>query len=61
VQTNGDDYSILKKNVKFRKGTGGKVAFGFKQPNSISASVVRNVSEMADEEAEKVLMQVLPV
>jgi len=42
VQTNGDDYSILKKNVKFRKGTGGKVAFGFKQPNSISSSVVRS-------------------
>ena len=50
---------MLKKNVKFRKGIEEKVAFGVKQPNSISASVVRNVPEMADEEAEKVLMQVL--
>jgi hypothetical protein len=39
---------MLKKNVKFRKGIEEKVVFGVKEPNSVSASVVRNVAEMAD-------------
>jgi len=42
-QTVGDDYSMLKKNVKFRKEIGEKVGVGFKQPNSISSSLVPNV------------------
>jgi len=34
---------MLKKNVKFRKEIGEKVGVGFKQPNSISSSLVPNV------------------
>jgi hypothetical protein len=40
---------MLKKNVKFRKEIGEKVGVGFKQPNSISASVIPKVPKMAVE------------
>ena len=42
-RTVGDDYSMLKKNMKFRKQIAEKIGVGFKFPSSISASVVPNV------------------
>jgi hypothetical protein len=42
-RTVGDDYSMLKKNVKFRKQIADKIGVGFKLPDSISATVVPNV------------------
>ena len=42
-RTVGDDYSMLKKNVKFRKQIADKIGVGFELPDSISAPVVPNV------------------
>jgi hypothetical protein len=55
TRTVGDDYSMLKKNVKFRKQIADKIGVGFELPNSISASVVPNVPKMAVEQAEQVV------
>jgi len=54
-RTVGDDYSMLKKNVKFRKQIADKIGVGFELPNSIWASVVPNVPKMAVEQAEQVV------
>jgi len=43
-RTVGDDYSMLKKNIKF---------VGFELPNSTSASVVPNVPKITVEQAEQ--------
>src|SRR5207245_4567023 len=51
-RTVGDDYSMLKKNVKFRKQIADKIGVGFELPNSIWASVVPNVPKMAVEQAD---------
>ena len=42
-RTVGDDYSMLKKNVTFRKQIADKIGVGFELPESISAPVVPNV------------------
>jgi hypothetical protein len=52
-RTVGDDYSMLKKNVKFRKQIADKIGVGFELPNSILASVVPHVPKMAVEQAEQ--------
>lgn len=54
-QTVGDDYSMLKKNVNFRKQIADKIGVGFELPHSISASVVPNVPKMTAEHDEQVL------
>ena len=46
-QTVGDDYSMLNRNVKFRKQIADKIGVGFELPDSISASVVPNVPKIA--------------
>jgi integrase len=45
-RTIGDDYSMLKKNVKFRKQIAEKIGVGFELPDSIWAPVVPNVPKM---------------
>jgi integrase len=45
-QTVGDDYSMLNKNVKFRKQIADKIGAGFALPSSILAPVVPNVPKM---------------
>ena len=52
-RTVGDVYSMLKKNIKFRKQIADKIGVGFELPNSILASVVPNVPKMAVEQAEQ--------
>jgi hypothetical protein len=52
-RTVGDDCSILKKNIKFRKQIADKIGVGFEPPNSILASVVQNVPKMTVEQAEQ--------
>lgn len=42
-QSVGDDYSMLKRNVKFRKQIADKIGVGFELPDSIAAPVVPNV------------------
>ena len=54
-RTVGDVYSMLKKNIKFRKQIADKIGVGFELPNSIWASVVPNVPKMAVEQAEQVV------
>jgi integrase len=54
-RTVGDDYSMLKKNIKFRKQIADKIGVGFVLPNSIWASVVPNVPKMAVEQAGQVV------
>jgi hypothetical protein len=39
----GDDNSMLKKNVKFRKQIADKIGVGFELPDSIPASAVPDV------------------
>src|SRR5262249_46028626 len=46
-QTVADDYSMLKKNVKFRKQIADRIGVGFDLPDSISAPVVPNVPKTA--------------
>jgi integrase len=50
-RTVGDDYSMLKKDVKFRKQIADRIGVGFDLPDSISSSVVPNVPKMAVEES----------
>ena len=52
-RTVGDNYSMLKKNIKFRKEIADNIGVGFELPNSIWASVVPNVPKMAIEQAEQ--------
>jgi integrase len=54
-RTVGDDYSMLKKNVKFRKQIADKIGVGFKLPESISAPVVPNVPKTTVVQAEHVV------
>ena len=46
-----DDYSMLKKNIKFRKQIADRIGVGFELPNSSWASVVPNVPKVAVEQA----------
>jgi hypothetical protein len=50
-RTVGDDYSMLKKNVQFRKKIADRIGVGFELPDSISSSVVPNVPKMTVDEA----------
>jgi hypothetical protein len=52
-RTVGDDYSMLKKNEKFRKQIADKIGVGFELPNSTLASDVPNVPKMTVEQAEQ--------
>ena len=52
-RTVGDVYSMLKKNIKFRKQIADKIGVGFELPNSILASVVPNVPKMVVVQAEQ--------
>jgi len=54
-RTVGDDYSMLKKNVKFRKQIADRIGVGFELPASIPSSVVPNVPKMAVQQAEQVV------
>jgi integrase len=54
-QTVGDNYSMLKKNVKFRKEIAARIGVGFELPTSISTSIVPNVPKTASEESTEVL------
>jgi integrase len=54
-RTVGDDYSMLKKNVKFRKEIADKIGVGFELPASILAPVVPNVPKMMAEHEEQVV------
>ena len=51
-RTVGDDYSMLKKNVKFRKQIVDRIGIGFELPDSISASVGPNVPKITVEQAQ---------
>lgn len=50
-RTVGDDYSMLKNNIKFRKQIADNIWVGFELPNSVWASVVPNVPKTAVEQA----------
>jgi hypothetical protein len=52
-QSVGDDYSMLKRNVKFRKQTANRIGVGFELPGSISAPVVPNVPKIAVQQAQE--------
>ena len=54
-RTVGDDYSMLKKNVNFRKQIAAKIGVGFELPDSIAPSVVPSVPKVALDEREEVL------
>jgi integrase len=54
-RTVGDDYSMLKKNVKFRKQIADRIGVGFELPDSISSSVVPSVPKITAQETEEVL------
>jgi integrase len=54
-QTVGDDYSMLKKNQKFRKQIADKIGVGFELPDSISSSVVPNVPKTVVVDTEQVV------
>jgi hypothetical protein len=45
-KTVGDDYSMLKRNMKFRKQIAEKISVGFELPDSIWAPVVPNAPKM---------------
>jgi integrase len=49
-RTVGDDYSMLKKNVKFRKEIADRIGVGFELPDSVLSSVVPNVPKMTVEQ-----------
>jgi integrase len=55
-QSVGDDYSMLKKNVKLRKEIADRIGVGFALPHSILCSVVPNVPKMAVETREEVVV-----
>jgi hypothetical protein len=52
-RTVGDDYSMLKKNVIFRKQIAERIGVGFDLPDSISSSVVPHVPKIVVEQAEQ--------
>ena len=54
-RTVGDDYSMLKKNVKFRKQIADRIGTGFELPESILAPVVPNVPKNAGQTEEEVV------
>jgi integrase len=54
-QSVGDDYSMLKKNVKLRKEIADRIGVGFELPHSLLCPVVPNVPKMAVETEEEVL------
>ncbi len=54
-RTVGDDYSMLKKNVKFRKEIADRIGVGFELPDSISSSVAPNVPKIALQQVEQVV------
>ena len=49
------DYSVLTRNEKFRKKSAETIGAGFKLPDSIAASPVRNISKLVVEQAEQVV------
>ena len=51
----GDDYSMLKKNVKLRKEIADRIGVGFKLPESILAPVVPNVPKIALKPEQEIL------
>jgi len=55
TRTVGDDYSMLKKNVKFRKEIANRIGVGFELPDSILAPVVPNVPKTSTEQAQQVM------
>ena len=54
-RTVGDDYSMLKKNKKFRKEIADRIGAGFELPDSILAPVVPNVPKMTVKTVEEIL------
>jgi integrase len=54
-QSVGDDYSMLKRNVKFRKQIADKIGVGFILPESISLPGVPNVPKTAVQQAQEVV------
>jgi len=54
-RTVGDDYSLLKRNIKFRKQIADRIGVGFELPGSISAPVVPNVPRIEVEPVEQVV------
>jgi integrase len=54
-QTVGDDYSMLKKNVTFRKQIADKIGAGFMLPDSVLAPVVPNVPKKSVQIKEEVI------
>jgi hypothetical protein len=58
-QTVGDDYSMLKKNIGFRKQVADKISVGFELPDSIFAPVVPNVPKMLFEDKQQMVAQVV--
>lgn len=55
-QAVGDHYSMLKRNVKFRKQIADKIGPGFELPGSIFAPIVPNVPKMTVETHQEVLV-----
>jgi hypothetical protein len=51
----GDDYLMLKKNVKLRKEIADRIGVGFKLPESILAPVVPNVPKIALKPEQEIL------
>lgn len=58
-QTVGDDYSMLKRNITFRKQIADRIGAGFTLPDSISAPAVPNVPKTAPQEDQQVVAQVI--
>jgi integrase/recombinase XerD len=58
-QTVGDDYSMLKRNITFRKQIADRIGAGFALPDSISAPVVPNVPKTAPQEDQQVVAQLI--
>jgi hypothetical protein len=55
-KTVGDNYSMLKKNVNFRKEIAGRIGVGFELPTSVSGSIVPNVPKTTSEKSTEVLV-----
>jgi len=58
-QTVGDDYSMLKRNITFRKQIPDRIGAGFTLPDSISAPVVPNVPKTPPQVGQQVVAQVI--
>jgi hypothetical protein len=54
-QSVGDDYSMLKKNVKLRKEIADRIWVGFELPHSILCPVVPSVPKIAVKPEEEIL------